>query len=303
MKAFAEDHHSNHDYEVLLHGQRVMSKAEGTAETMTQVANRTEGWDTFITPGRTPSPTFASLIRAIFAHFDGDNAEVLQPHEFCAFMLAMGWSSQEFPPIQVLLSDSPSLSAALHECDTWLANWYRSLSLEHRMGTRQFSPPPPVQPCEGRIRLRDQFINAIMHPPAPIVPGAMPLLIQQGLDQYFMSSALRAPQELFARLGRLMGALGTQLEDPKTGRTFSVSIPRSCLPMGPDPEEEQKRMTAETQARMWQVEAHARQVAEAQRRMEADHIVNEAAAQVYFNVKGGWIIDASGNRTYKHGYL
>ncbi|TVY62681.1 Nephrocystin-3 [Fusarium oxysporum f. sp. cubense] len=261
-----------------------------------------EYWGTLVTPGKTPSATFAGLIWAIFANFDFAKAGMLQPREFCAFMSAIDWSPQEFPPIQVLLSDRPALPATLHECDAWLANWYRTFLLDHRMGTREFAPPPPVQPREGRIRKRDQFMHAIMHPPAPVVPGGMPLLTQQGLVQYFMCLALRAPKDLFVRLNRLMDALSTQLIDPKTGRPFEACIPRSCFPSGPDPEEQQKRIMAETQARMWQAENHARQVEQARRQMEAQHIINQNAAQGYCNILSGWTVNAYGNKTYKPGY-
>ncbi|KAF9770791.1 hypothetical protein IL306_011602, partial [Fusarium sp. DS 682] len=265
-------------------------------------ASLEEYWGSLVTPAKTPSATFVGLIWAIFANFDFAKAGLLQPREFCAFMSAADWSPQEFPPIQVLLSDRPVLPATLHECDAWLANWYRSFPLDHRMGTREFAPPPPVQPHEGRIRKRDQFMHAIMYPPAPVVPGGMPLLTQQGLVQYFMCLALRAPENLFVRLNRLMDALSTQLIDPKTGRPFEARIPRSCFPPGPGPEEQQKRMMAETQARMWQAENHARQVEYARRQMEAQHIVNENTAQVYRNMLGGWTVDAYGNKTYRPGY-
>ncbi|KAG7423240.1 Nephrocystin-3 [Fusarium oxysporum f. sp. raphani] len=261
-----------------------------------------EYWGTLVTPGKTPSATFVGLIRAIFANFDFARAGLLQPREFCALMSAADWSPQEFPPIQVLLSDRPVLPATLHECDAWLANWYRSFPLDHRMGTREFAPPPPVQPHEGRIRKRDQFMHPIMYPPAPVVPGGMPLLTQQGLVQYFMCLALRAPENLFVRLNRLMGVLSTQLIDPKTGHPFEARIPRSCFPPGPDSQEQQKMMMAETQARMWQAENHARQVEQARRQMEAHHIINENAVQVYRNILGGWIVDPYGNMIYKPGY-
>ncbi|PTD02081.1 hypothetical protein HYE67_007863 [Fusarium culmorum] len=95
------------------------------------------------------------------------------------------------------------------------------------------------------------------------------------LEQYFMSLALRAPEDLFVRLNRLMGALSIRLMDPKTGRPFEARIPRSCFPPDLDPEEEQKRMIAETQGRMCQAEVHARQVEQAQRQLEAHHFINK----------------------------
>ncbi|EXA28793.1 hypothetical protein FOVG_19629 [Fusarium oxysporum f. sp. pisi HDV247] len=91
--------------------------------------------------------------------------------------------------------------------------------------------------------------------------------------------------------------------DPKTGRPFEASIPRSCFPPGPDPEEEQKRIMAETQARMWQAEVHARQVEQARRQMEAHHIINENTSQVLRNMLGGWTVDAYGNKTYEPGIV
>jgi hypothetical protein len=185
VEAFGENHHVNHDYDIFMHGQRILTKKNGSTQTRTQAATGTEDWGTLITAEKTRSATFAGLIRAIFAHFDEENAGMLQPREFCAFMSVAGWSSQEFPPIQVHLGDPPALPAALHECDAWLANWYRSFPLDHHMGTREFAPPPPVQPHEGRIRKRDQSVHAVMHPPASVIPGGMPMLTVQGLEQYF----------------------------------------------------------------------------------------------------------------------
>ncbi|EXL39757.1 hypothetical protein FOCG_17642 [Fusarium oxysporum f. sp. radicis-lycopersici 26381] len=208
VEAFGGIHHVNHDYDIFMHGQRILTKKNGSTQTRTRAAPGTEDWGTLITAEKTRSATFAGLIRAIFAHFDEENAGMLQPREFCAFMSVAGWSPQEFPPIQVHLGDPPAMPAALHECDAWLANWYRSFPLDHHMGTREFAPPPPVQPHEGRI-------------------------------------PLRAPEDLFVRLNRLMDALSTRLMDPKTGRSFEARIPRSCFPSGPDPEREQKRIMAE----------------------------------------------------------
>jgi hypothetical protein len=131
----------------------------------------------------------------------------------------------------------------------------------------------------------------------------MPLLTQQGLEQYFMSLALRAPEDLFIRLNCLVDALSAQLIDPKTGRPFETRIPRSCFPPGPDPEEEQKRIMAETQAKMLQAESHAGQVEQARRQMEVDHNINEAITQALHNARGGWTVDAYGNKTYKPGYI
>ncbi|KAK7575344.1 hypothetical protein V3481_017307 [Fusarium oxysporum f. sp. vasinfectum] len=74
-----------------------------------------EYWGTLVTPGKTPSATFVGLIRAIFANFNFAKAGLLQPRECCAFMSAANWSPQEFPPIQVFLSDRPVLPATLHE--------------------------------------------------------------------------------------------------------------------------------------------------------------------------------------------
>ncbi|UZP36720.1 hypothetical protein NXS19_004536 [Fusarium pseudograminearum] len=280
MEVFGGDHRADHDYEVFINIQRILTKENGCTQIRIQTPAATAVspevyWGTLIMPGKSPSATFAGLIRAIFAHFDNAKAGLLQPREFCAFLSAVGWSLQECPPIQVLLGDCPALPTALHECDAWLANWYRLFPLDHRMGTREFSLSPPMQPHEGRTRMRDQLMHAIVHPPAPVVPGGMPLLTQQGLEQYIMSLALRAPEDLFVRLNRLMGALSIRLMDPKTGRPFEVRIPRPCFPPGPDPEEEQKRMIAETQGRMWQAEVHARQVEQAQRQLEAHHLINK----------------------------
>lgn len=44
-------------------------------------------------------------------------------------------------------------------------------------------------------------------------------------------------------------------------------------------------------------------VAQAQRRMQADHEINQAAATTHANCVGGWTVDSNGDRYYKQGYF
>ena len=107
-----------------------------------------------VTPSKTASPMFSRLIAAIFTRFTAPSADVLQPTELCALMTAAGHSSLDFPALQ-LPTTSPS---NLQNLDGFLANWYRSLGLDHRTATRTFvAQPAPVPPHGGRIRMRDQF--------------------------------------------------------------------------------------------------------------------------------------------------
>ncbi|KAI7759632.1 hypothetical protein LZL87_014155 [Fusarium oxysporum] len=219
-------------------------------------ASLEEYWGSLVTPGKTPSATFAGLICAIFNHFDNTKAGMLQPRELCAFMHAAGWSPQEFPPIQVLLSDCPAPWGALHQCDAFIASCYRWFPLDHRMGTRELGPSPPIQPHVGRIRMLDRFMLGVARSLVPVVPGGMPLLTRRGFEQYFMFMALGGPDDLFVRLNHLLGVLAPHLKEPKTGRPFEASIPRSCFPPAPGPGEQQKGIMAETKARIWpEVEA------------------------------------------------
>jgi hypothetical protein len=81
---------------------------------------------------------------------------MLQPSESCAFLSAAGYTAEQFPPLQV--SAESASPADLHELDSWLENWMQSFPLDHTMTTRQFPPPPPIEPVNGRIRMRDQFL-------------------------------------------------------------------------------------------------------------------------------------------------
>ncbi|KAK4031362.1 hypothetical protein C8A01DRAFT_51533 [Parachaetomium inaequale] len=260
-------------------------------------------WGMLITPARTPSGIFSRLIAAVFAHFATESPDVLQPSEFCALMAAAGYSA-DFPPLQISTNEAAP-PADLHTLDAWLVNWYRSFAvpLDHRMATREFSPPPPVQPHNGRIRMRDQLAHAMMYPPAPVVPNGLPLLSQRGLEQYFMSQAMEGPSNLSARINSIPRAL-PPLTDQETGRPFEAgAIPRQCFPLVPDPEVTHRRMVMQQQAAAMLAQQQAQAIAYEKRLMYEDHLLNEAGAQARRNCTGGWVTDAYGNRTYKQGYL
>jgi hypothetical protein len=266
-----------------------------SAITYLEVAASETYWGQLLTQTKTPSPIFSRLTTAIFAHFDAASAGVLQPSEFCALMFASGYTAEQFPPLQVSTNESAS-PTDLHELDAWLANWIRSFPLDHRMATREFPPPPPIEPVNGRIRMRDQFLHSIMYPEAPVVPNGQPLLSQLGLEQYFLYLLLHDPGNLAGRLNHLLGAL-PRLSDPETSRPFETQlIPRSCFPLLADPEaEENKRM----------VERH--QMEEQQRfreaELQAQHNANMAIMEGLRNAGGGWRTDRNGNRYYQEGYI
>ncbi|KAL2127080.1 hypothetical protein VTI74DRAFT_11369 [Chaetomium olivicolor] len=254
-----------------------------------------------ITPAKTPSPIFSRLIAAMFAHFATKSSDELQPSEFCALMAAAGYSI-DFPPLQISTNDAAS-PADLHQLDTWLANWYRSFPLDHRMGTREFPPPPPVQPHNGRIRLRDQLAQAIMHPPAPVIPNGLPLLSQRGLEQYFISQAMEDPSNLSARVNNILRTL-PPLTDRETGCSFETGpIPRECFPLTTDPEVMHRRMLMEQQAAAMRAEQQAREIAYAKQRMEQNHIVNMARTQAYINVIENDLVVAISGSSSKFDWL
>lgn len=307
-------HCMEHDYEVHMYGRPTLVKernilnSKNTGDpsqaalpqtsSTAPIASNSQGilapelyWGLLITPVKTPSPVFCRLITAIFAHFDATSTGVLQPSEFCALMLASGYSTEEFPPLRVSTNESAS-PADLHELDAWLANWIRSFPLDHRMATREFPPPPPIEPHNGRIRMRDEILHALMHPAAPVVPNGLPLLSRLGLEQYFTYLLLRDPANLCARLNHLLGTL-PMLTDSETGRPFETRIiPRTCFPLIPDPEEEEKRRIIEMQ-----------QIEEARMRMEVNHAANLAMSTALSNVSGGWRTDSNGKRYYQEGYI
>ncbi|KAK4149169.1 hypothetical protein C8A00DRAFT_19114 [Chaetomidium leptoderma] len=286
-------HCVEHDYEVYMHDRPALVKGK-TVVTSNDPEPSTY-WGQLLTPAKTPSPIFSRLIAAIFAHFDATSAGVLQPSEFCALMFASGHTAEQFPPLQVSTNESAS-PADLHGLDAWLANWIRSFPLDHRMATREFPPPPPIEPVNGRIRMRDQFLHSLMYPEAPVVPNGQPLLSQLGLEQWFLHLLLHNPGSLCGFLNHLLGAL-PRLPDPETSRPFETQlIPRSCFPLIADPEaEERKRM----------VERH--QMEEEQRFQEAKLQVQHNSAmlmmQAMRNVSGGWRTDSYGNRHYVEGTI
>lgn len=276
-------------------GASARESASASAGTCLDVAASEAYWGQLLAPTKTPSPIFSRLITAVFAHFDAASAGVLQPGEFCALMFASGYTVEQFPPLKVSTNDSAS-PADLHDMDAWLANWIQSFPLDHRMATREFPPPPPIEPVNGRIRMRDQLLHALMYPEAPIVPNGQPLLSRLGLEQYFLHLLLHDPGSLSGRVNHLLGAL-PRLSDPETSLPFEMQlIPRSCFPLLADPEaEEKKRM----------LERH--QMDEEQRlreaRLQAEHHSNMMIMQAMRNAAGGWRIDRDGNRSYEEGYF
>lgn len=265
------------------------------AGTVLEIAASEAYWGPVLTPMKTPSPTFSRLTTAIFAHFDAESTGTLLPGEFCALMFASGFTAEQFPPLQVSTNESAS-PADLHQMDAWLADWIRSFPLDHRMATREFPPPPPIEPVNGRIRMRDQFMHALMYPEAPVVPNGQPLLSQLGLEQYYLYLLLHDPGSLSTRLNHLLGAL-PRLSDPDTGRLFEAQlIPRSCFPLIADPEaEEEKRIIEQHQMEQ------ERRYREA--KLQAEHDANMAIMQGMRNASGGWRIDSNGRRYYQEGYI
>lgn len=204
-------------------------------------------WGKVLLPTKVPSAIFSRLTKAIFGHFDATSSGTLEPIEFCALMSAAGYTAEQFPPLGVTSKESPS-PAELHELDSWLINWMRSFPLDRNLATRQFPPPPPIEPVNGRIRMRDQFLHAIMYPEPPVVPDGQPLLTPLGLEQYFLHQLLYDPEELCVRLNHLLAGL-PRLSDPETGHPFEAQvIPRSCFPPGPSPEAVQAKRNMELQA-------------------------------------------------------
>lgn len=245
-----------------------------------------------LTPANTPSAIFSRLTKAIFAHFDTTSTGALQPSEFCALLSAAGYTAEQFPPLQV--SAESASPARLHELDSWLANWMQSFPLDHHMATRTFPPPPPIEPVNGRIRMRDQFLHAIMYPELPVVPDGQPLLTPLGLEQYFLHLLLHEPGEFSTRLNHLLGGL-PRLSDPETGRLFEAhTIPRSCFPSGADPEAEQMNGMAEQERAM---------VLQAEREMalQAEHDAQMARMRGMWHVSGGRWTDEHGTRHYSAG--
>ncbi|KAK4150636.1 hypothetical protein C8A00DRAFT_17878 [Chaetomidium leptoderma] len=252
-------HCAEHGYEVHLQGSIVLVKEgsvpaskktldEASAETpaLRDVLASETYWGQLITPTKAPSPIFSRLITAIFTHFDTTSAGGLQPSEFCALMFASGYSPEQFPPLQVSTNESAS-PADLHELDAWLANWFRSFPLDHRTTTREFPPPPPIEPVNGRIRMRDQFLHGLMYPAPPVVPNGLPILSRLGLEQFYVHEILRIPEEIAVHLNHLLGTLA-RLTDPETGRVFETQLlPRACFPLLSDAEEEEKRRMLEKQ--------------------------------------------------------
>jgi hypothetical protein len=315
IESVSGTHRAEHDYEVHIYGCTTLVKAGSVLTSRksenlpTEIIFRTSStspnditcqevlasekyWGQLITHTKTPSPIFSRLITAIFAYFDATSTGMLQPSEFCALMFAAGYSAEQFPPSIVSTIETTS-PADLHELDAWLTNWFRSFPLDHRMGTREFPPPPPLEPVNGRIRMRDQFRHALMYPPAPVVPDGLPMLSRLGLEQYFTCQMLRDPENLYARLNQLLGAL-PRLTDPETDRPFETQqVPRACFLPHLEVEEEKRRMIK-------------RQLNEARDEMatgsiQATRDANEAIARAMWAAGGGCWIDSNGAKQYSAG--
>ncbi|KAF3491072.1 uncharacterized protein GIQ15_00589 [Arthroderma uncinatum] len=235
------------------------------------------------------------LITAIFTYFDQTivpySTGWFEPEKFSAMMAAAGYTPQEFPPV----AHTPEATQLEHQqLDAWLTNWYRDVSLDPRMETRQFEAPEPPSPVDGRIRMRDSFFHALKYPQVEPVVNGMPKLATHGLEYYFVSTILSNPNDAAIRLNNILGST-PDLIDPQTALPFERDfIPRSCFPPGPDKE------LMETNLRL-QEERMAIQAQEAHLRLEAEHQANLMIKRAMDNVSGGWRIDSNGHRYYQQG--
>lgn len=254
-------------------------------------------WGSLLAPSKQPSPIFSRLLAAIFSHFDQTiepkSTGWLEPEKFCCLMASAGYTPQEFAGVTQLPEANP---LQLQQLDNWLTGWYRHFCLDPRMETRQFPIPEPPAPVDGRVRMRDRFLNALVQPQLQPIHNGMPKLAMQGLEHYFVSIVLRDPGEAAKRLNNVLGSI-PGLIDPLTGKPFTMNhIPRACFPPGPDKDMIEENLRLEE-------ERMAIAVREAHLRLEADHQRNLLAKQAMDNVRGGWKIDSRGNRVYQEGYL
>ncbi|KAK4207423.1 hypothetical protein QBC37DRAFT_455686 [Rhypophila decipiens] len=280
-------HRLEHDFAVYRHDRQVLpagDEPEQTAvrsEDVNRPDDRIVYWGNLLTPAKTTSAIFSRLVKAIFAHFDATCSGALQPSEFCALLSAAGFTAEQFPPLKV--SPGSASPADLHEVDSWLANWMQSFPLDYSMTTRRFPPPPPIEPVNGRIRMRDQLLHALMYPEPPVVTDGKPLLTPLGLEQFFLHALLHDPGELSVTLNQLLCGL-PRLTDPETGRLFEAqAIPRSCFPSAADPEAEEKRMKAQAME------------------LRAEHDAHMGIMRGMFAASGGCLIDENGTRHYSSG--
>ncbi|KAJ4182246.1 hypothetical protein NW767_013929 [Fusarium falciforme] len=256
-------------------------------------------WGQLITQTKTPSPIFSRLITAIFVYFDATSAGVLQPSEFCAFMFAAGYSSEQFPPLKISTNDSVS-PTDLHELDAWLMSWFQSFPLDHRMATREFPPPPPIEPHNGRIRMRDEILHAFMYPPIPVVPNGLPMLSRLGLEQYFTHLALLDPGDLCVRLNHLLGAL-PKLMDPETDCPFETQfVPVTCFTLMADLEEGEKRYMIERQQNDARDDIVTK-AEEAHDTFDPEQMRHMAISRAMWAAGGGCWVDSNGYKHYSEG--
>ncbi|KAH6663645.1 hypothetical protein B0J14DRAFT_608823 [Halenospora varia] len=285
LQSVSSPHATAHSYVIFLNGS-VVEVTTGSPE---------DYWGSLLTPSKQPSPIFSRLLAAIFIHCDQTIAPKstgwFEPEKFCSMMFLAGYTQEEFPPV---IQTPEANQMELQQLDAWLTGWYRDVSLDPRMDTRQFPTPEPPSPVDGRIRMRDRFFNALMQPQVQPVINGMPKLAMHGLEYYFVSTILLDPNDAAIRLNNILGSV-PGLVDPHTKEPFKVDfIPRACFPTGPDKElMERNRILEEERMAIKAQEAHLR--------LEAEYQSHLLIKQAMDNVSGGWRTDSNENRYYQQG--
>lgn len=198
-----------------------------------------EYWGSVVREDKSLCPVFTRLVAAIFTHFDRTVYPLftgwMEPCKFRAVWLSAGYATQDIPLLTYTVYPTPS-PYNIHEVDQTLALVYRTLSIEHRMVTRE----PLLSPLHERF---GDAMNAVS------IPNGMPMLSLRGFAQYVLFQILVDPTEASVRLNHLLTSL-PPLIDGETRMPFIYrNIPRSCFPTMLDPAAEELRRYVEKQRR------------------------------------------------------
>jgi hypothetical protein len=203
-----------------------------------------------VTEDKSLGPVITRLVAAIFTHFDRNVYPAftgwMEPCKFRAVWITAGYANQDIPLPNYAVYPAPS-AYNIHELDQTLALVYRTLSVEHRMTTRE----PLLSP------LQERFGDTMT---SNTVPNGMPVLSLRGFAQYVLFQILVDPTETSARLNHLLSSL-PHLNDSETRMPFIYrQIPRGCFPPQLDPAAEELRRRVEKQRRNMQTWKETSQV-------------------------------------------
>ncbi|KAJ7082484.1 hypothetical protein C8R44DRAFT_823011 [Mycena epipterygia] len=168
-----------------------------------------DGWGPFFYMDMRPTPTYMTLINALFAYLDPARTGLLPPEAYSRILDDMGYAVHENVWKSNLTNTTATADAALKRA-------FDLFSIEHVLQAR---PAPPAP----------KFMQLLQGAGAGSTP--MPLLTPRGLADVAAIDLLCDPTLAWPRLARVVQLYGLYAQEPY--RRWGA-LPRGVLPTGPD---------------------------------------------------------------------